>query len=247
MDIYEKLGTIQTKLKAPKNQFNKFGNYYYRNAEDIQEAVKPLLAETKTVLTISDDIVMVGDRFYIRATAQISDIEGKATIQSTAYAREPMERKGMDDAQVTGATSSYARKYALCGLFLLDDTKDADSMDNSKEQPQKAQTKATQQRTASKSQTKQTTQQSVSYGSKKPETEQNKRPIERFATNDQLETIRKELIRTGVSEEAIMDRYHVSGLGGLTERDAADAIKGLAKSKSVGFDSPTEDEGLPWA
>ena len=158
-----------------------------------------------------------------------------------------MERKGMDDAQVTGATSSYARKYALCGLFLLDDTKDADSMDNSKEEPQKAQNKATQQRTASKSQTKQTTQQSVSYGSKKPETEQNKRPIERFATNDQLETIRKELIRTGVSEEAIMDRYHVSGLGGLTERDAADAIKGLAKSKSVGFDSPTEDEGLPWA
>ena len=221
MDIYEKLGTIQTKLKAPKNQYNKFGNYYYRNAEDIQEAVKPLLAETKTVLTISDDIALVGDRFYIRATATLTDAEGKDSIAVTAYAREPLERKGMDDAQVTGATSSYARKYALCGLFLLDDTKDADSMDNSKDEPPKTQTKATQKRAASEPQTKQA---------------ENKRPVERFATNDQLETIRKELKRTGVSEEKILDRYHVSGLGGLTERDAADAIKGLAKTPSAGFD-----------
>lgn len=221
MDIYEKLGIIQTKLKAPKNQFNKFGNYYYRNAEDIQEALKPLLAETKTVLTISDDIVQIGDRFYVKATAQITDTEDGRAIPSTAYAREPLERKGMDDAQVTGATSSYARKYALCGLFLLDDTKDADSMDNSKEEPPKTQTKATQQGAASKPQTRQA---------------ENKRPVERFATNDQLETIRKELKRTGVSEEKILDRYHVSGLGGLTERDAADAIKGLAKTPSAGFD-----------
>ena len=221
MDIYEKLGTIQTKLKAPKNQYNKFGNYYYRNAEDIQEAVKPLLAETKTVLTISDDIALVGDRFYIRATATLTDAEGKDSIAVTAYAREPLECKGMDDAQVTGATSSYARKYALCGLFLLDDTKDADSMDNSKEEPPKTQPKATQKRAASEPQTKQA---------------ENKRPVERFATNDQLETIRKELKRTGVSEEKILDRYHVSGLGGLTERDAADAIKGLAKTPSAGFD-----------
>ena len=127
MKIYEKLGTIQTKLKAPKNQFNKFGGYTYRNVEDIQESVKPLLEETKTVLTIYDDIEQIGDRYYVKATATIAALEDDSSISVTAFAREPLDRKGMDDAQVTGATSSYARKYALGGLFLLDDTKDADA------------------------------------------------------------------------------------------------------------------------
>lgn len=113
---------IQRELKAPKGQRNNFGNYNYRNAEDILEAVKPLLGET--ILTISDEMVMLGDRFYVKATATLQ--EGEKTISVSAYARESLEKKGMDSAQVTGSTSSYARKYALNGLFCIDDTKDAD-------------------------------------------------------------------------------------------------------------------------
>lgn len=135
--IFDKLNSIQTKLKAPKNQFNKFGNYKYRSCEDILEALKPLLKETKTILTIDDEIVLIGDRFYIKATAKLFDCEKENSfVQSVAYAREPLTKKGMDEAQITGATSSYARKYALNGLFCIDDTKDADATndhsDNSK-------------------------------------------------------------------------------------------------------------------
>lgn len=122
----EALKNIQQKLKAPKNQYNNFGKYKYRNCEDILEAVKPLLENA--TLTINDEIVMVGERFYVKATATLKD--GKEEVSTTAYARESIAKKGMDDAQVTGATSSYARKYALNGLFLIDDTKDADNQDN---------------------------------------------------------------------------------------------------------------------
>lgn len=126
MELIKKLNDIQRELKAPKNQFNKFGNYAYRNAEDILEAVKPLLKGV--VLTLSDEIVQIGDRFYVKAKAKITD--GKNIIENTAYAREAMIKRGMDDSQITGAASSYARKYALNGLFLIDDTRDADSEDN---------------------------------------------------------------------------------------------------------------------
>jgi len=117
---------IQAKLKAPKNQYNKFGKYNFRSCEDIFEAVKPLLGDS--LLTLSDDIVEVGGRVYVKATAIFAD-EGFHT-QTTAYAREPAERKGMDASQITGTASSYARKTALGGLFLIDDTKDVDTMDN---------------------------------------------------------------------------------------------------------------------
>lgn len=123
MTFYEKLSKIQNELKAPKSQFNKFGNYHYRNCEDILEAVKPLL--DGLLLSISDDIVNVGDRFYIKAIATITD--GKTSHSVSAFARESLDKKGMDHAQLTGATSSYARKYALNGLFCIDDTKDADA------------------------------------------------------------------------------------------------------------------------
>ncbi len=123
----EILNHIQQTLKAPKGQTNAFGKYKYRSCEDILEAVKPLLG--KSTLVISDEIVMLGDRFYVKATATLSD--GKQVVHNTAYARESEEKKGMDASQITGATSSYARKYALNGLFLIDDTKDADTMDNS--------------------------------------------------------------------------------------------------------------------
>lgn len=124
--IREKLMQIQTEIKAPKNLYNSFGKYSYRNAESICEAVKPFLEEFKCSLVLEDEIVEVGGRVYVKATATLMDNEGDS-ISVSAYAREPFEKKGMDDSQITGATSSYARKYALNGLFLLDDTKDADS------------------------------------------------------------------------------------------------------------------------
>lgn len=127
MNINEKLLIIQSKLKAPKSQYNSFGKYAYRNAEDILEAVKPLLLETKTVLNISDDVVMVGDRYYIKARVTLSDTESTDLYSVQAFAREEENKKGMDGSQVTGAASSYARKYALNGLFAIDDTKDSDS------------------------------------------------------------------------------------------------------------------------
>lgn len=125
----KELNTIQSLLKAPKEQYNKFGNYKYRNCEDILEAVKPLLFSQSCTLTISDEIVMIGTRYYVRATATIKNANGE-TETTTAYAREDESKKGMDASQITGSTSSYARKYALNGLFCIDDTKDSDSLNN---------------------------------------------------------------------------------------------------------------------
>lgn len=127
MSINQKLLNIQTELKAPKGQKNKFGNYMYRSCEDILEAVKPLLKENRVTLQLTDDIAFLGDRYYIKATAILKDTEEEAIIENTAYARESETKKGMDDSQITGTASSYARKYALNGLFCIDDTKDADT------------------------------------------------------------------------------------------------------------------------
>ena len=137
MTIREKLKAIQTELKAPKNLYNKFGNYSYRNAEGICEAVKPFLEKYNVTLVIWDEVIEIGGRIYVKAYARIMDCESSKNpadatatedyITATAYARECESKKGMDDAQITGATSSYARKYALNGLFLLDDTKDVDT------------------------------------------------------------------------------------------------------------------------
>lgn len=132
LSFFEKINFIQSELKAPKNQFNSFGNYSYRSCEDILEAVKPLMIKVGLVLTIEDDVILVGDRFYIKATATIGD--GENTISNSAMAREADQKRGMDSAQVTGATSSYARKYALNGLFCIDDTKDADSNEHKQQQ-----------------------------------------------------------------------------------------------------------------
>jgi len=116
---------IQSRLKAPKSQFNEFGKYKYRNCEDILEALKPLLKETEMTLIITDDLVLIGDRYYVKATVTLQ--KNGDSVSATAFARESAEKKGMDASQITGATSSYARKYALNGLLLIDDTKDADS------------------------------------------------------------------------------------------------------------------------
>ena len=129
MNIYEKLSVIQSSLRAPKNQYNSFGEYKYRSLEDISEAVKPLLSQLKVTLTISDEPVIVGDRIYIKSVAILTNTEDPTqAVINTAYAREALTKKKLDDSQITGATSSYARKYCLNGLFCIDDNKDADSM-----------------------------------------------------------------------------------------------------------------------
>lgn len=129
----KELITIQSKLKAPKSQFNRFGNYKYRKAEDILEAVKPLLSEQGCTLIITDDIVMVGSRIYVKATATIKNGEGE-TETTTGFAREEDTKKGMDGSQITGASSSYARKYALNGLFAIDDNQDSDTTNTGEHQ-----------------------------------------------------------------------------------------------------------------
>lgn len=126
-EINIKLMNIQQELKAPKGQYNDFGKYAYRSCEDILEAVKPLLKKEKVVLTISDELQYIGNRYYIKATATLIDTESEATISNSAYAREEETKKGMDGSQITGASSSYARKYALNGLFGIDDNKDSDT------------------------------------------------------------------------------------------------------------------------
>jgi len=127
MNIREKLTLIQQELKAPKSKKNSFGNYSYRSCEDILEAVKPILAEHSCNLTLDDEVILVGIRTYVRATATLSDHESEETISVHAYAREPESKKGFDESQITGAASSYARKYALNGLLAIDDAKDADT------------------------------------------------------------------------------------------------------------------------
>ena len=131
----KELQIIQSKLKAPKGNYNSFGKYKYRSAEDILEAVKPLLNEENCVLTLSDEIVQVGDRYYIKATCTLVNSDGQI-VETSAFAREEETKKGMDASQITGTASSYARKYALNGLFCIDDTKDADALNTSAEYTQ---------------------------------------------------------------------------------------------------------------
>lgn len=126
MNIHEKLTTMQNELKVPKGNYNNFGKYNYRNAEDILEGVKPLLLKHGLSLYISDDIISINDRYYVRAEAVLTDTESLEKITNTSFAREDSDKKGMDACQITGSSSSYARKYALNGLFCIDDTKDSD-------------------------------------------------------------------------------------------------------------------------
>lgn len=145
-NIYEKLRKVQIELKAPKSQRNTFGNYNYRNVEDIIEGAKPLLDKYELLLILNDEVVQIGERYYVKATASVTD-GGKHDmlhpVSATAYAREEDTKKGMDGAQITGAASSYARKYALNGLLAIDDTKDADSDEHASQTRQTAPRAAT--------------------------------------------------------------------------------------------------------
>ncbi len=127
MSVYLKLMNVQNELKAPKSQYNSFGKYHYRSCEDILEALKPILLKHKAAVMINDDIVFVEGRHYVKATAKFIDAETGEIIENSAFARESADKKGQDESQITGSTSSYARKYALNGLFCIDDTKDADA------------------------------------------------------------------------------------------------------------------------
>lgn len=140
-NFMDKVLTVQAELKAPKDKINKFGNYTYRSCEGILEALKPLLAKHKLLLTINDDLVCMGDRFYVKAIATLHDTESESTISNCAFAREEETKKGMDGSQITGTASSYARKYALNGLFCIDDTKDADTDEYTQQTQAKTETK----------------------------------------------------------------------------------------------------------
>lgn len=131
MSVYEKLLTVQRKLNAPKSKYNKFGGYNYRSCEDILDGVKPLLVEVKATLYLTDDVVQIAERIYVKTTAKFVDIESGEFVENTAFAREPLVMKGMADSQITGASSTYARKYALNGLFCIDDTVDEDTSETS--------------------------------------------------------------------------------------------------------------------
>lgn len=202
-EITKKLLNIQQELKAPKGQRNNFGNYDYRSAEDILTAVKPLLLKNKCVLTLTDNVVCVGSRNYVEAMAKLSD--GVESIQVAAMAREAESRKGMDDSQITGATSSYARKYALNGLFAIDDTKDADTMDNRNTS-----------RTSSKvSRTKE------SFDGVK---------LQGSATEKQLNALRAIAIKKGYTFNSFVTKYAIDP-DTITAQEASDLIGGKLKIK----------------
>ncbi len=178
MNIQEKLLYIQAKVKAPKNLYNSFGKYSYRNAEGILEAVKPFLDEMKCTLTISDEIVAVGDRIYVKANATLWDTEKIDVIAVSAYAREAETKKGMDDSQVTGTASSYARKYALNGLFLLDDTKDPDTDEYAKQ----------------------------TGAEKKPEKTAEKNPLIEYASEPAIKTIKIMVDKAGLTLDKVLKK-----------------------------------------
>lgn len=190
MNITEKLSVIQQELIAPKNQYNSFGKYNYRSCEDILEGLKPFLGKLKVAVTVTDDIVVVGERFYVKATATLRDCESNETVANTAYARESDDKKGMDASQVTGATSSYARKYALNGLFCIDDVKDADTRDN-RQQEAKEQKQA----------------------------EEDVKKIENLKISDiKVKVLQERCEKEGVPVEKIYKLYKVESLADITEK-----------------------------
>lgn len=204
MNVYEKLLHVQQKLKAPKNQYNKFGDFHYRSCEDIQEALKPLLAEVKAVLLTGDEVVWIGNRFYIKATATFQDTESPEKISNVAYAREGEEKPKMDVAQVTGSSSSYARKYALNGLFCIDDTKDPDTRNNG---PEPTQPKGNKQQ-----------------GSRTQPKKLNKAELDR---------LKSEAARTGTDLSKVCERYTVNTIEELTQENYMKAMSAFRKMPTV--------------
>ena len=207
MSITEKLMRIQTEIKAPKNLYNSFGKYKYRNAEGICEAVKPFLQKEKCALTLEDEIVEVGGRVYVRATATLTDCESDEDFTTTAYARESFEKKGMDDSQITGTASSYARKYALNGLLLLDDTKDADTDEYKKQ-------------TDGKIEEAEDTKKTEEIGNMK-------------ISEVKVNVLHKRCTDEGVDEAKVLSLYKVSDFSELTEKKFHNIVENWAKIKEM--------------
>lgn len=244
MTLKEKLNKIQVELKAPKNLYNKYGNYKYRNAEGILEGVKPLLAETKTILLLQDEIVTFGDtnntykkyeedkgskaqieaigqRFYVKATATLKDCESDEEISISAYARESLDKKGQDQSQITGSTSSYARKYALNGLFILDDTKDEDASELKEEKDNKA-----------AAQTKSAPAKPTTAPAKPPTTVQNKENLIVM-----IKEVQKQINLTPEIRQKHLDYYKVKDESELSEENALKYLKQLEQARDKNLKS----------
>lgn len=205
MTVYEKLAKIQGSLKAPKSQYSDFGNFNYRSCEDILEAVKPLLQECKAILLLSDEIISIGSRYYIKATATFQDAENPEAVNVSAWAREAEEKPKMDAAQITGSSSSYARKYALNGLFCIDDARDPDALPGSN------------QKTAAR-------QQNRSRQQDAPAQKQ-----ERRIDQEEITKLRAAADRKGVPDSVICQRYGKSNMQELSGLDYRRAMAGLNK------------------
>lgn len=228
MTVYEKFKQVQLGLKAPKGQRNDFGGFNYRSCEDILEALKPLLKETNAVLLMTDDIREIGGRYYVKATATFQDTEGEDGVSVSAYARETEERPKMDAAQITGSASSYARKYALNGLFCIDDTKDPDAMNTGQDQ----------QKPAGRTTGRTSTQPARSV-----------EPPKRI-NRQQIEHLQGEADKKGVAYLDICKRYQKRTMSEFTENDYRRALTALAKMPDVipaaeEFLDYTQEE-LPW-
>lgn len=214
MNVYEKLLMVQTKLNVPKNRVNTFGEFNYRSCEDILEAVKPLLAEVKALILIKDAIVQIGERYYVYAQAFFYDIEAKdgtcAMVSSDAYAREPLDKTKMDQAQVTGASSSYARKYALNGLLLIDDVKDPDTDEYKTESVAKAKKIA-----------------------KKDPQKTDASALDEYVTSAQIEVLERLLKRADVEPSKFNSIYGLTVLSELPAAKYDEVVKKLETAISI--------------
>lgn len=221
MNVHEKLLQVQSRLSAPKNQYNSFGKYNYRNCEDIQEAAKPLLKEVSAILVVGDELIQIADRFYIKATARFVDCESGEEVSNTAFAREEAEKKGMDASQVTGSTSSYARKYALNGLFCIDDVKDADSQDNTG----KGKKPAGGARTGQKPKENRGAASGQAEAPKGGSDTDAEKILAEKADQAKLNVITGELKRTGVEEAVVLNLFGLKKLGDMTNGQFVKVMK----------------------
>lgn len=237
MNVYEKLINVQSELRAPKGQYNSFGKFNYRSCEDILEALKPVLKKHNATVTVSDKIISVNEsdtsvRIYVEATASFIDTESMDKVEVTAYAHEGVGKNGMDASQVTGATSSYARKYALNGLFLIDDNKDADTDEFTQQNKDEGKaTKPTGKKTYGKN------------GDKTPEdAKKNQEMMDSVdkdllptrdgkVTKAQIEKLKAQMARTGCTEEKLCEMFKKNNLMELSQAQVINGINGLSKKK----------------
>lgn len=212
MAVHEKLLKIQSSISVPKNQYNKFGNYDYRSCEDILSALKPILQTHKCIVTVNDDLIFIGNRYYIKATATLVDCESGESVSNQSFAREEDSKKGMDSSQITGTASSYARKYALNGLLLLDDVKDTDTNEN-QQQSQNAKADKNQQQSRNAGANKNQQQSQNAAGSNRdPKGGTQKKLIDKKV----LDALRKRFKDNGVDETKVCSAYKVSDLSQLS-------------------------------